>query len=277
MPFNDKDDTEISDLNNDGTLAIDNLSQLIVLVPIYRPNLDELERFSLDVSFSMLSERDIRFIGPNGLDLTLYAESFPSIPFIGFDDASFASIPDYNRLLLSQDFYRQFAEYEFMLILQTDAIVLRDELNYWCAQPFDYIGAPWPDGYELFVNLGLFEGVYGKRVKVQVGNGGLSLRRISKCISLLNEFDIAISVFSHTGSSEDLFFSVMGALSGDFIIPNEITASRFALELKPSYYVAVNGGKLPMGGHAWWKHEPEFWRKLLVNAPLPITQDIQSP
>ena len=258
-------------------LRSDYMQNTIVLIPIYKAELDPLETYSLDISLAALAGRDTRFIGPRELDLGLYSSRYPSVSFIGFDEASFASIPGYNRLLLSQNFYQQFSEYEFMLILQTDAIVLRDELNYWCAQPFDYIGAPWPDGYELFVNLGLFEGTYGKRVKVQVGNGGLSLRRISKCISLLNEFDIAISVFSHTGSSEDLFFSVMGALSGDFIIPNEITASRFALELKPSYYVAVNGGKLPMGGHAWWKHEPEFWRKLLVNAPLPITQDIQSP
>jgi len=258
-------------------LCNDNMQSTIVLIPIYKTELDPLETYSLDVSLASLEGRDVRFIGPNGLDLGLYSSRYSSIPFISFDDASFASIPGYNRLLLSQEFYRQFAEYEFMLILQTDAIVLRDELDYWCAQPFDYIGAPWPDGYELFVNLGLFEGVYGKRVKVQVGNGGLSLRRINKCIALLNEFDVAINVFSHTGSSEDLFFSVMGALSGDFILPNEITASRFSLEMKPSYYVAVNGGKIPMGGHAWWKYEPEFWRKLLVDAPLPITQDIQLP
>jgi hypothetical protein len=254
-------------------LCSHDMQSVIVLIPIYKTELDPLETYSLDRSLASLVGREVRFIGPSGLDMTLYAERYPSVPFIGFDDASFASIPGYNRLLLNSEFYQRFADYEFMLILQTDAIVLRDELDYWCAQPFDYVGAPWPDGYELFVNLGLFEGAYGKRVKVQVGNGGLSLRRIIKCISLLDEFDIAISVFSHTGSSEDLFFSVMGALSGDFIIPNEITASRFSLELKPSYYVAVNGGKLPMGGHAWWKHEPEFWRKLLTDAPLPVAQE----
>lgn len=248
------------------------MHKAIVLVPIYKPDLDVLERFSLDRSLAALSGQEIAFIGPVNLDRQYYAELYPNIPYIDFESASFSSIPGYNRLLLSQDFYRRFLDYEFMLILQTDAIVLRDELDYWCAQPFDYIGAPWPDGYELFVNLGLFEGAYGKRVTVQVGNGGFSLRRIRKCISLLKEFDVAISVFDRTGSSEDLFFSVMGALSGDFIIPNEITASRFSLELKPSYYFAVNGGKPPMGGHAWWKHEPEFWRNLLSGAPLPVAQ-----
>jgi hypothetical protein len=259
--------------SNNGTPTIGNPSQLIVLVPIYRPHLDALEQFSLDTSLSSLAGRDIRFIGPNGLELALYTERYPSIPFIGFEDASFASIEGYNRLLLNPEFYKRFAEFEFVLILQTDAIVLRDELDFWCGQPFDYVGAPWPDSVELFVNLGRFEGDKGRRLRAMVGNGGLSLRRIRKCIPLLQEFPEAIDFFNRSGSSEDLFFFFMGLLSCDFVMPNEITASLFSLELKPSYYMAVNGGKIPMGGHAWWKYEPEFWRKLLVNAPLPEVQD----
>ena len=270
MPINDLPDAEASHLN-DGTPTIDNPSQLVVLVPIYRAHLDALEQFSLDKSLSVLAGRNIRFIGPKGMDFHLYAERYPSIQIIGFDDDIFTSIQGYNRLLLNPAFYQHFTQFEFMLILQTDAIVLRDELDFWCAQPFDYVGAPWPDGVDLFVNLGRFEGDKGRKLHAMVGNGGLSLRRIHKCIPLLQEFPEAIDFFNRSGSSEDLFFSFMGLLSGDFVMPNEITASRFSLELKPSYYVAVNGGKLPMGGHAWWKYEPEFWRKLLGDAPIPIS------
>jgi hypothetical protein len=208
------------------------------------------------------------FVGPGALDLSWYQRRYPSVQFVGFDEASFASIPGYNRLLLNPDFYQQFADYEFMLILQTDAIILRDDLDYWCEQPFDYVGAPWPDGYELFVNLDKFEGEFGKKVKVSVGNGGLSLRRNKKCIALLQEFPVALDVFLRSGSSEDLYFSVMGSLSTDFVMPNEMKASRFSLELRPSYYYALHGGKPPMGGHAWWKHEPAFWQKILPDAPL---------
>ena len=247
------------------------MKKVAVLVPVYKRDIDLLDQYSLAHSLRVLTGRDIYFIGPEGLDLGNYSQHYSAVPFLVFDAAYFRSIEGYNRLLLSSAFYERFNDYEFVLILQTDAVILRDELDYWCAQPFDYVGAPWPDGYELFVNLGLFEGNYGKRVKVYVGNGGLSLRRVRKCISLLDEFSVAISVFDRTGSSDDLFFSVMGSLSGDFIIPNEITASRFSLELKPAYYYAVNGGRLPMGGHAWWKYEPEFWRAHLGGMPpLPL-------
>lgn len=246
------------------------MSQSVILVPIYKGNLDVFEQYSLDRSLAILRGRDIFFIGPEGLDIAFYAERYPGIPFFAFEPACFASIPGYNRLLLSQSFYTRFLDYEFLLILQTDAIVLRDELDLWCAQPFDYVGAPWPDGVELFVNAGVFEGGNGKRVRAHVGNGGLSLRRVRKCLALLREFKDIVGVFERTGSSEDLFFSIMGELSADFILPNEVIASRFSLELKPSYYFGINGGRAPMAGHAWWKYEPDFWRGFLPDMPVPV-------
>lgn len=249
------------------------MEQIAVLVPLYKNEISSLEKYSLDRSLHALRGRDISFIGPRNLDRGYYSEHYASIPYHAFDAPCFESIAEYNRLLLNPRFYERFADHRFMLILQTDAIVLRDELDFWCGQAFDYVGAPWPNGYELFVNLGLFGGDLGRPVKVQVGNGGLSLRRVRKCISLLEEFSVAVDVFDKTGSSEDLFFSVMGSLSNDFVIPNEITASRFSLELKPSYYFQVNGGHLPMGGHAWMKNEPEFWLQHIGGVPPIMAHD----
>lgn len=243
---------------------------VLVLIPIYKDKLDDIERYSVEYSLSALANREIRFVGPQSLDIAYYASRYKNIPFESFPAPCFESIEEYNRLLLSRHFYERYDGYEFILILQTDAIVLRDELDFWCAQPFDYVGAPWPFGYELFVNLGLFEGSFGRHVRVTVGNGGLSLRRVDKCKKILSEFATAIDIFCKTGSSEDLFFSVMGSLSHDFVVPNEITASRFAMELRPSYYYHVNGGHAPMGGHAWYKTEPEFWQALLAKPAQPV-------
>lgn len=241
----------------------------VVLVPVYRPQLPPIEQYSLDVSLAALAGRPAAFIAPAALDRGYYAQRYPQLAWQTFGDASFADIPGYNRLLLSEDFYQRFAgRHSHVLVLQTDAVVLRDELDAWCAAPFDYVGAPWPDGHELLVNLGRFEGAYGKRLKVHVGNGGLSLRRIDATLALLREFPEATQVFCRSGSSEDLFFAFMGALSHGFVLPNEITASRFALELRPGYYFHVNGGAVPMGGHAWWKYEPAFWKPLLPPSPV---------
>ena len=233
---------------------------IIVAIPVYMAVLPKLEEYSLDYSVGVLRGRNLCFLASKDLDLSYYQERYPGIAIEYFEPVHFASISDYNRLLLGVELYQRFLSNEFLLILQPDAIVLRDELDAWTALPFDYVGAPWPKGYELFVNLDNFSGNRGKRVNVRVGNGGFSLRRIRKALALFEEFPDALNVFRQSGSSEDLFFSVMGSLSRDFIIPNEMTASRFSLELEPTHYHAINDGQLPMGAHAWWKYEPEFWR-----------------
>lgn len=243
------------------------MSACAVAIPIYQPELKPLERFSLDYSVARLQGRHLCFVAPKDLDVRYYERHFPGVAFERFEDEYFASIKGYNRLLLSPGFYQRFADHEFTLILQTDAILLKDDLDAWCARPYDYVGAPWPEGLEVFVNLGRYAGAFGKRVKVHVGNGGLSLRRNAKCVGLLQEFTEATTMFLQSGSSEDLFFAIMGSLSEDFLIPNENLASRFALELKPEHYHALHGGRLPMGGHAWWRYNPQFWVQHLSERP----------
>jgi hypothetical protein len=48
-------------------------------------------------------------------------------------------------------------------------------------------------------------------------------------------------------------------LDAEFYQRLRIVASRFSMELKPEFYFAVNGGRYPMGVHAWWTIQPKFW------------------
>lgn len=252
--------------------------QCAIVIPIYREELEPLESFSLDYSLACLKPgRSLFFIAPERLDVSYYGRHFPGVAVECFDDEYFASVKGYSRLLLSPAFYERFvACHEFMLILQTDSILLRDDLDHWCAQPWDYVGAPWPDGLEVMLNLDNFSGELGKRVKVHVGNGGLSLRRNAACIGLLKEFAQATEMFLRSGSSEDIFFGLLGAQSLDFKIPNERVASLFALELQPERYMAINQGREPMGGHAWWRYNQPFWVSLLKQPP-PLLLPAQPP
>jgi hypothetical protein len=247
-----------------------------VVIPIYRSILEPLEEFSLNYSVERLIGRDLFFAAPDGLDLSYYLQRYPGIAVVRFDDEYFTSIKGYNRLLLNPAFYERFSSHEFMLILQTDAILLRDELDEWCALPYDYVGAPWPDGLEIFLNLDVFAGNLGKKVKTHVGNGGLSLRRNAKCISLLAEFVQATQVFLNSGSSEDIFFGLFGSQSKNFLMPNERVAARFSLELQPEVYFAMNQRHPPMGGHAWWRYNMAFWVGLLDRQP-PIDANPSNP
>lgn len=238
----------------------------VVVVPLYKNTLEPLEEFSLDYSLGRLAGREVVFIAPKCLDFSYYHERYPSVRAVLFEDGFFSSIKGYNRLLLNPGFYEVFGQYEHMLILQTDAIVLRDELDLWCETPYDYIGAPWPDALELSISLDVFKGDCAKKVQTQVGNGGLSLRRNKKCIGLIHEFSEAIQMFLETGSSEDIFFSILGSQSLDFLIPNDRVAGLFSLEVRPEFYFSLNGNRPPMGGHAWWKQMP-FWMQFIEKTP----------
>lgn len=239
------------------------MKNCIILIPIYKETLSSEELFSVENSLNKLKGCKINFIAPKSLNCTFYEKISGVEEFKRFDDEYFLGIKGYNRLLLSKSFYEEFIKYEFLLILQTDAIILKNDLAYWCCQPYDYIGAPWPSPFEIIVSTGCFEGKYAKHVRASVGNGGLSLRRIRKCIDLLEEFPIEREIFTTTGSNEDLFFSIMGMLSTDFLLPNEIVASKFSMECNPEIFYKINGNRMPMGVHAWSKYNLEFWSDVI--------------
>lgn len=234
-------------------------NQVAVAIPIYKHQFEGLEQFSIDYSLAVLKNRDCTFVAPAGLDCGYYAARYPRVRFEFFPAEYFVSVESYSRLLLNPDYYQRFADFEFVLLLQPDAILLADHIDHWSAQPYDYIGAPWPDGVELTIKLDRFRGDLARPVRAYVGNGGLSLRRVRKCLALIKEFPETHFMFSHTGTNEDSFFSLLGQLSGDFLVPNQIVASRFSMELRPEYYHVVNGGHYPMGVHAWAVVNPTFW------------------
>ena len=237
-----------------------------VVVPIYKPELSPVEEFALDHSLSVLSSHAHSFIAPLGLDVSYYVGRYGGA-FRFYSPDFFASTRGYSRLLVSVDFYHGFFPADYVLILQPDVYVFRDELHGWLARGFDYIGAPWPDGVELNVQVGRFEPIGGKIFKAYVGNGGFSLRRRESVIALLEEHAEVARWFEITGSNEDLFFAIMGGLSESFLIPNQMVAAAFALEVRPEHYLSLNGEKLPMAVHAFEKHSPELWRRFMPKWP----------
>jgi len=234
---------------------------VIAAVPIFKEKLSKLEEFALDRTFKVLTEREIMFFCPDGLNISYYRRRFSNAKYIYFDKSFFSSVQDYSRLLLTKEFYDTFSASEFLLVVQPDVYIFRDDLDHWVSQPFDYIGAPWPHGMQLNLKLGRYLSVDGKAVISYVGNGGFSLRRTNQCKRLIEEFPDVIDTFFKSGSSEDLFFSIVGQLSSSFILPNQIVASKFAIEVEAEHYQKICGDVSPMGVHAFEKYSPEFWRE----------------
>ena len=185
-----------------------------------------------------------------------YYKKWQECKWAEFNKKYFKSVKTYSRLLLDTKFYKYFIEYEFMLILQSDAVILEHNdvtLKHMMSLPYDYIGAPWTEGYDLYPFMGFgmtfFRKIFNPQ-KCYVGNGGLCLRRIDNTIKLINKKKFISKFWRYP---EDFFFGYYGTNNVSFYknAPVDI-AKRFALE-KGSLSELSNGANT-FGIHAW-----ELW------------------
>lgn len=214
---------------------------IVVIVPVYYNKFSDLELCSLRQGIKILSKYPIVFVLPESLpianDLALDNVTYKTVP-----DSCMDSIASYSRMLCSSDFYQMFSEYEYILIYQLDAFIFEDRLEYFCQLGFDYYGAPW------------LEGTVSKKKTYCVGNGGFSLRKIQSCLKVL-------SYRSYWGEVEDVFWAESD--SRDFKVAPFDIALQFSFEMYVKSCYIMNGHRLPMGCHGWWKIDFCFWKPLL--------------
>jgi hypothetical protein len=223
----------------------------IALIPIYKSYLTQNEIRNITHSLKQLEYQNcvVSWLAPDNIDRSFYDRMFPHLPWSFHAPVHFRSVTDYSRLLLSEFFYEAYDQFEFMLIVQPDAVVLTPTLNEWLNTPYDYVGAPWPKGWEFALPVRLRGEVRSVTCRAFVGNGGLSLRRSRKIIQLLREFPEARTAWSNSGNPEDLLISMIATLSPSIILPTLGAASRFSLELEPEFFGALFDDSPPFGLH----------------------------
>ena len=268
--------------------------EVAVVVPIYKSVLTPDEALSLQHLRQYLSRYPRFFLAPASLELEsqdFYVKRFA--------DEYFTDVSTYSALLLSDEFYRAFGNYRYILIYQLDALVFSDQLLDWCAKGYDYVGAAW-----------IVPPAPGFVATPCVGNGGFSLRRVEAFLRVLNSktyfqepaeywtnFRAGKSLwqkvrhlprwllktfrafngarweaarwsrngFSAYGPNEDLFWSLRAShYDPDFRIANVDDALQFAFELEPRKCYAMNNYELPFGCHGWAKYDREFWEPFLL-------------
>jgi len=251
-----------------------------IVIPFYREELSDFEKISLLQCERVLSAYPKIAIKPGSLTLPPEALALSHLSTVSFNDEYFKDVRGYNRLMLSEIFYKSFSEYEYILIHQLDAFVFKDELDYWCAQDYDYIGAPWlnPKAHSNILSTLLHRLKNYRHVrynvkdkhgvsKVQqlenrVGNGGFSLRRVDLFAKYCSEFKSLIDAYvAGEGSwfNEDIFWSIeLNRKKKRLKIPAFKKSLLFAIETHPARALRLNHDQLPFGCHAWDKHI-DFW------------------
>lgn len=245
-----------------------------VIIPIYTTKINSFEEISLQRVCQILHSYPLVVIKPQLLDLSPILEKYPALTIENFADDYFRSIAGYNRLMLSEEFYRRFEDNEYILICQLDAYIFRDELTEWCEKGYDYIGAPWLvrpiyRSFPMKQYRWLFRSAATRATDFKVGNGGLSLRKVSSHLKAVQQLkDVIEDFLRHTKNhvfNEDVFFAVEVNRHGlNFSYPSYTEALKFSFDKYPELCYKLNHEQLPFGCHSWFKKKMfKFWSKII--------------
>lgn len=276
------------------TIFMSASGDVLIVIPVYQNSLIEFEKVSLRQAGKTLGSHPFAFVTCEHVETNSHARILSEYGVearrILFHSKYFQSIGGYNRLLTSFGFYWKFTRYRYILIVQLDVFVFKDELAEWCGKGYDYIGAPWLEGFNDAGPEAPFIGV---------GNGGFSLRNVKSALRILRSFsyirkpgelieqfrndgesgpikrigrlarDLTVtnctfSLFNNYTSYEDHFWGGVADRNCDWYrVPDPDEALKFSMEVQPKSLYERNGCELPFGCHAWWRYDLEFWRPFI--------------
>jgi hypothetical protein len=277
------------------------LKKVIVVIPVYKPveNLEHFEKISIKNTIDKFQKLYfIALLNSDKVSAQSYIDYF-KFDFLSFEFA-FSTWIEYNALLKNLVLYKKLEDYEYMLIVQTDAYVFSSDLNDFFQ--YDYIGAPWTKNPI-------------KNIKGRVGNGGFSLRNIKqinsvflskkrmigirslfyinfkheykygkmnrfngfKRFTLLQIFSISINTifqylflnsfknaYKFESIIEDVFYGVLiPANFSNYNVSNISDALRFSFDENPLHQFEMNNRKLPIGCHAFFRYYQLFWKNYI--------------
>lgn len=263
-------------------------ASIVTVCPVYKnaPDLTAGERLSL-ASIAENAPAPRILLGPEGLDLDAYPHA-AAFEKRAMPPENFDGLAGYNRMMLGRSLYAAFSSFDYMLIVQTDCLILGRDLTSWTRPRFDYVGAPW------WGRRGL-----GRPMPLAVGNGGLSLRRIAGFLDVLSATNgryaletpfqrrallhskqgaaarkawsaakagtieqgaFGARVAAHFSRGEDEFWSLIAPmLRSGWKTPAPLEALAFSVEHHPRRAQRLMAGARPFGVHAWELHGGELF------------------
>ena len=202
-----------------------------IAIITYKERLGDNELKSFSKAFSIFKERPIKIILPDNINDDFYTQY--NAELIKINPSNFVNVRAYSKMLCQAWFYKLFKGFDYILIYQTDCWVFEDRLDYFMSLNHDYYGAPWPN----------FNG--------KIGNGGLSLRKISKMIEITSKGN-----GNPYGKNEDMWFCLDHEKELDK--PPLNVAANFSIELGIDKYAPLVND-IPMGLHGKYIELMELW------------------
>jgi len=243
-----------------------------IVIPIYKPTLNPIEKKRLMVTFTSNSQVEKYFLYPSDLDLAAYEPFLSKAKLIPWESSCFLSRDHYNRLMLSRELYLELKnKMDNVLICQTDAFLIRnihDLENF----NFDYIGASWNPAYvvshlgrRLVINRPLLSRLFPSTY-LTAGNGGLSFRKVNSMIKIIeimkrDFYWPSLVSLKERKMNEDLAFVLFG-IKEEFRIADKFVADKIFIESSP---FKVENLSTLYGFHALGRSNPELENSILKN------------
>lgn len=164
-------------------------------------------------------------MGPTNLDWNYFLQNWPHVRQESFQNSFFENKESYSNWMLRPDLYARFADFTYLLICQTDALIVRPlEPSSWT---FDYLGAPWSPPYKVGWNpitkkVTTSSLTFGRKT-ISVGNGGLSIRKTSA----FQRFTRGINTERLGYTNEDIYISYFGPREGLVLAEEQVAAVTF--------------------------------------------------
>lgn len=274
-------------------MGISDTKHICVVIPIHSAEIAATELISLKRCREILGNYDVYLVYPKGMEISVYKHYFPEIILQPVNKKWLSTLDEYNKMKRSLSFYNMFRQYHFMLTYELDAYVFSDNWQEANALDYDFIGAPWFNGYK---------DNSPKTHIIGVGNSGFSIRNVEKCIAILNKREqmrkawhrlkqfkldriVPLTFFLRLTDAnwklirtnyyfipfvdkeyihEDVFWCETVPKLFKFKIAPVKDSLKFSFELEPSVLYKMNDERLPLGCHAWFKYDPDFWKPFVV-------------
>ena len=269
---------------------------MCVIIPVHKPQPTADELVSLNACKMHLSGYNCYLVYPKGMDVSAYITHHPGLKYKPVDIKWLSSVEQYNKLKLDLGFYEMFAAYNYLLTYELDAYIFHNNFEQANAFKFDYIGAPFFEGYWAALPGAAF---------IKGGNSGFSVRNVASCLYVLRamrkfrfkwalykiflsylpwlkakinqltgyRYDVFVSgkfgfYFADFHLNEDVVWSeIVPQLFPAFTVADPLSALKFSFEYNLDESLKLNNGQLPLGCHAWFKHL-DFWKKYIDTEKL---------
>ena len=248
------------------------MNKYAIVIPIYKEKMSLSESLSFNQLLKVCNDSDIFFVCPEGLDISNYMVS-DKIGKKEFDKKYFESIYGYSKLCMSYELYDAFSDYEYIFIYQLDCWIFVNNIEKWCNKGYDYIGGP------IYSSQSFWPDMMNRSPIPQVGNGGLSLRKVETMKTLFdrngevyNSLPSELIEFINVGYPEDVF--ICNVLNKYYFIniPSWRKAIHFSWDYGCEYAYNINHNKIPMAAHRiyaqlnfWQNFIPELDNKELID------------